>query len=87
MITDEQVQRVIDAIDRKHQAKLCATFNHLVFKMGEVMPPDQIAQILARHFLNLLQHDGKKGVVVAVHKVGTVVVEAYVTSKADVSWH
>jgi len=87
MITDEQVQRVIEAIDRKHQEKLCATFNHVVFKMSEVMPPDQIAQILARHLLNLLQQGDKSGVLVAVHKVGTVAVEAYVTSKADISWH
>ena len=87
MITDEQVQRVIDAIELKKQAAVCDTFNQVVFKLAEVVPPDKIAQILARHLLTLLAQNDKSGVLVAVHKVGTVAVEAYVTSKGDVSWH
>tara|TARA_R110000744_G_scaffold126372_1_gene232660 strand:+ start:568 stop:831 length:264 start_codon:yes stop_codon:yes gene_type:complete len=87
MITDEQVQRVIDAIDRKHQAKVCAEFNQAAHKMTKALGHNQAADILARHLLGLLHREQKSGVLVNIQKFGTVAVEAYVTSKADISWH
>ena len=67
--------------------KLAAEFNQVARKLAEVLPPDQTAELLARHFLALLDYEKKNGVLVAMHKVGTVAVEAYVTSKSSITWH
>lgn len=87
MITPEQIQAVIDAIDKKHHQKIAAEFNQVARKLAEVLPPDQTAELLARHFLEFLDQEKQSGVLVAVHKVGTVAVEAYVTSKSSITWH